>query len=507
VKTARRALAVTWLIIGMWAPAPLARAAARPPNVLFIAIDDLNDWVGPLGGHRQVKTPNLDRLAARGVVFTNAHCQAPLCNPSRTSVLTGLRPSTTGVYALDPWFRTAPALREWVTLPQYFSRHGYRTLATGKIFHDAYPPKEARKDGVEFDVFGYHGNHGPAPATKIVTTPSDIKLMDWGQFPPRDEEQEDHKVAGWAIDQLRATKATAAAAAATADKPFFLCVGFRRPHVPCYASPRWFDLYPLDTLTLPPILDTDRDDVPPFAWNLHWRLPEPRLKWMRDHAQLAPFVRAYLACVSSTDAEVGRVLAALAESGHTDDTVVCLWSDHGYHLGEKGVTGKNTLWERSTRVPLIIAGPGVTAVGRCAAPVELLDLYPTLADVCGLPANDKLEGRSLAPQLKDTAAPRPHAAAVTTHGTDNHAVRTDRWRYIRYADGSQELYDERADPNEWANLAKHPRHAETIRDLARYLPTKNAPPVPGSKMRLIEIKNGVPTWEGKAIAPGEAVPD
>jgi arylsulfatase A-like enzyme len=492
----RRVAAVVVALCGAVLAPVSARAVGRP-NVLFIAIDDLNDWEGHLGGHPQAKTPNLDGLARRGTQFVNAHCQAPLCNPSRTSVMTGLRPSTTGVYALDPWFRTDARWREVVTLPQYFSRAGYRTYATGKVYHDAYPPKEGRRDGVEFDVWGYHGSHGPLPARKFVHTPDDIKLMDWGQFPPRDEDQEDYKVADWAIGRLKEMPK---------DRPFFLAVGFRRPHVPCYASPKWFDLYPEADLVTPPVKEDDRADVPRFAWYLHWRLPEPRLAWLREHDQWRPFVRAYLACVSSTDHQVGRVLGALGEAGHFQDTVVVVWSDHGFHLGEKGITGKNTLWERSTHVPLIFAGPGVAAGGRCAAPAELLDLYPTLVELCGLPANAGVEGHSLVPQLKDAAAPREFPA-VTTHGPDNHAVRSSGWRYIRYADGSQELYDEKADPNEWTNLAADARYADVIREHARWLPKVNERPVAGSKTRLIEVKGGTPVWEGKAIGADEAVPD
>ena len=471
--------------------------AANRPNVLFIAIDDLNDWEGHLGGHPQAKTPNLDRLAARGTQFVNAHCQAPLCNPSRTSVMTGLRPSTTGVYALDPWFRTDARWKGVVTLPQYFSRNGYRTYTTGKIYHDAYPPAEARRDGVEFDVFGYHGSQGPLPAQKLVKTPAAIKLMDWGAFPPRDEDQEDYKVADWAIGRLKEMPK---------DRPFFLSVGFRRPHVPCFASPKWFELYPEAGLAMPPVKEDDRNDVPRFAWYLHWRLPEPRLTWLRESGQWKPLVRAYLACVSFADAQVGRVLGALEEAGLREDTVVVVWSDHGFHLGEKGITGKNTLWERSTHVPLIFAGPGIAVGGRCVSPAELLDLYPTLVELCGLPQSDKLEGHSLAPQLKDASAPRAFPA-ITTHGPNNHAVRSAGWRYVRYADGSEELYDERADPNEWTNVAKDARYADVKREQARWLPAVNERPVAGSRMRLIEIKEGTPAWEGRAIGADDAVPD
>ena len=220
---------------------------------------------------------------------------------------------------------------------------------------------------------------------------------------------------------------------------------------------------------MPPVAEDDRDDIPGFAWYLHWKLPEPRLSWLREAGQWRPLVRAYLASTSFMDSQVGRVLDALEATGHADDTVVVLWSDHGWHLGEKGITGKNSLWERSTRVPLIFAGPGIAPGARCAQPVELLDLYPTLVELAGLPSKRGLEGHSLVPLLKDSEAPRPWPA-ITTHNQGNHAVRSRDWRYIRYADGSEELYDHRADPNEWKNLASDPR--------LRRRPPRARPPAP-----------------------------
>jgi arylsulfatase A-like enzyme len=475
---------------------PGADAPGSPrPNVLLISCDDLNDWVGFLGGHPQVRTPHLDRLAARGTVFTNAHCQAPLCNPSRTSLLTGLRPTTTGVYALAPWFRTSPRLKDHETLFQFFHRHGYRTLTGGKVFHDAYPPKEGRANGVEVDVWGTHGGFTPRPKAKFVHTPDDIALMDWGAFPATGEECYDFDVASWAVQQLKNPP----------KEPFFLAVGFRHPHVPCYAPQKWFDLYPDDTLRMPAVKDDDRADLPRFASYLHWRLPEPRLKWLKEANQWRPLVRAYLASVSYADSQVGRVLAALTESGLEKNTVVVFWSDHGWHLGEKGITGKNTLWERSTRVPLVFAGPGVAVGAKCGRPAELLDLYPTLAELCGLPKKDGLEGLSLVPQLKDAAAPRERPA-VTTHNPGNHAVRTERWRYVRYADGSEELYDRAADPNEWTNLAADPRHADVKKRLARWMPATSTAPLPGSAGRILTYDGGVPVWEGKPIGKDDPFP-
>lgn len=469
--------------------------AANRPNVLFLASDDLNDWLGCMGGHPQVKTPHLDRLAARGTVFLNAHCQSPLCNPSRASLMTGLRPSTIGVYALEPWFRTSEPLKNWVTLPQYFRNHGYQTLTTGKIYHDAYPPKEARNDGIEFDIWGFHGGAGPHPKKRFVHPSAGHPLMDWGPFPDHDEQLDDSKIADWAIDRLKSMPQ---------DKPFFLCVGFRRPHVPCFAPQKWFDMYPEDTLILPPFRIDDRDDTPLFSWYLHWDLPEPRLHWLKAHKEWRSLVRAYLACVSFMDGQVGRVLDALEATGQADNTIIVFWGDNGWHLGEKSITGKNTLWDRSTRVPLIFAGPGVTPKGRCTQPAELLDMYPTLVELCKLPSRDVLEGHSLVPQLKDASTERPWPA-ITTHGPNNHGIRSERWRYIRYADESEELYDMQADPNEWNNLAADPNTAQIKEELANWLPKMNKPPIPGSVSRLIELRDGQPYWEGKPI-PLDAKP-
>jgi arylsulfatase A-like enzyme len=274
--------------------------------------------------------------------------------------------------------------------------------------------------------------------------------------------------------------------------------GFRLPHVPCFASQKWFDLFPEDQVTLPPVKADEREGVPFFAWYLHWKVPEPRLSWLRKSQQWRPLVRSYLASTSFMDSQVGRVLAALEASGRAENTIVVLWSDNGWHVGEKAITGKNSLWEQSTHVPLIFAGAGITKGARCVEPAELLDMYPTLVDLCGLPARPGLDGHSLAPQLKDATAIRQWPA-ITTSNQNNHAVRTERWRYIRYADGSQELYDMKADAREWKNLAGDPGHAQTIRELGKWLPKVNTPAVPGSAMRVLEQKEGEWYWEGKKI--------
>lgn len=471
-------------------------SAPAGPNVLFIVVDDLNDWVGAFGGHPQVRTPHMDALAARGVLFANAHCQSPLCNPTRTSVMTGLRPSTTGVYGLAPGLRDVESLRGHVTLPQTFTEAGYFTYSCGKVYHDGAVRGEDRMR--EFGEWGPAPGM-PRPERKFVETPNPHPLVDWGVYPERDEDQADWTIAGAAVDALER---------APVDKPFFIGCGFRLPHVPCYASQRWFDLYPEEGLVMPPVLAGDRDDTPSFSWYLHWRLPEPRLRFLEESGEWRNLVRSYLACVSFVDSQVGRVLDALERSGREKDTMVVLWSDHGFHLGEKLITGKNTLWERSTRVPLIIAGPGVVRGGRCEQPVELLDLFPTLLEVCGFAGRAELEGHSLVPQLRNPEASRPWPA-ITTHNQGNHSVRTRDWRYIRYADGSEELYDLGSDPNEWHNLAGRESLGERKRELAAWLPKVDVPPVPGSRHRVLtyDRETGVATWEGEEIGADDPIPE
>ena len=486
--------------------AAAGRQEGKRPNVLMICIDDLNDWVGCLEGHPQVQTPNIDRLAKRGTLFTNAHCQAPLCNPSRTSLMTGLRPSTTGIYGLSPWMREVEGLKRHETLPQCFARHGYRTLTAGKVYH--YPPSHTKD---EFQVFGPPVSIGARPKKLLVETPSKHWLVDWGEFPHRDEDKGDWRVASWAVETLKAelrkpSKESEPVEKAGDEQPFFLSVGFFLPHVPLYATKRWFDLYPVETTKLPPVKRDDRDDTPRFSWYLHWKLPEPRLRYLEEQQQWKNLVRSYLASVSFVDSQVGRVLEALDESGQRDNTIVVLWSDHGFHLGEKLITGKNTLWERSTRVPLIVAGPGVESGTRCSQPAELLDIYPTLAEVCDMATTAGLEGHSLMPQLKDAMAAREWPA-ITTHNHDNHTVRSEHWRYIRYADGSEELYDHRTDPQEWQNLAGDPRYADQIRQHRRWLPKVNAQPVPGSGGRVLTHAAGKTIWEGEEIGAEDAIPE
>ena len=287
-----------------------------------------------------------------------------------------------------------------------------------------------------------------------------------------------------------------------------MAVGFFRPHVPLFASQEWFDLYPEESLILPPIRRDDRRDTPRFSWYLHWLLPEPRLKFLDESKQVKNKVRSNLASVSFMDSQVGRVLDALKESGLEDDTIIVCWSDHGYHLGEKEITGKNTLWDPTTRVPLMFAGPGISKGARCGRPAELLDIYPTLAELCGLKSvPEEIEGLSLVPQLKDAKAPRSRPA-MTSHGPGNDSVRTETHRYIRYADGSEELYDMRKDPHEFKNLASDPKTKKLRKKLASHLPKNPAKPVEGSNSRLIERKkDGSVYWQNTLIEKNAKIPE
>lgn len=429
------------------------------PNVLLIAIDDLNDWVGPLDGHPQTSTPAIDRLAASGVTFTNAHTQAPLCGPSRASLMSGQRPSTTGIYGQveDAVLRLAhPVLDTLQFLPEYFGRNGYKTMGVGKLFHRHAPEGAFEESG------GRHPGFGPAPEKRIHWDREGTST-DWGPFPDRDEEMPDYRSASWAIERLRQDH----------DRPFFLAVGFLRPHVPWHAPKKWFDLHPVDDVVLPPYRPDDLADIPDNGLRMATVPPMPTTEWAIEQGQWPAIVQAYLASVSFVDAQVGRVLEALATSRYSENTIVVLFSDHGYHIGEKNRFAKHTLWERATRVPLVISGPGLSSGSSTDAPVELLDIFPTLLDLTRLPAYAANEGSSLRRLLEDPGAAWSRAA-VTTYGRNNHAVAVSGYRYIRYEDGSEEFYDHATDPHEWRNVASDDQRRSEMDRLAEHLPSENA---------------------------------
>lgn len=449
-----------------------------PPNVLFIAVDDLNNWLGCLKGHPNSKTPNIDRLAASGVLFSNAHCQAPLCGPSRASIMTGLRPSTTGIYGMTPDNEIRsdnPTTKDIIYLPEYFRNHGYRTMGIGKLFH-VHAPK-----GIFTESGGRVKGFGPHPPERFVWDgfgTSDRKNYgrtntDWGAFPETDSLMPDHQSVNWAMERLNKKY----------DQPFFMGVGFLRPHVPLYVPQKWFDLHPLDSIQTPPYKADDLQDVPPVALQINDLPMMPSTDWAIESGEWPKIVQAYLACVSFVDYEIGRLLDALDNSEYATNTLIVLWSDHGYRLGEKGTFAKHALWEPATNAPLLFAGPTLPKGKIVDEPVEMLSMYPTLLELCGLPAYEKNEGKSLVPIFQNKKAETP-AIAITTFGMNNHTVKTKRFRYIQYEDGGEELYDHEIDPNEWTNLASNPAYKSEITALKQYLPKVNSQWAPNSNYKF-----------------------
>ena len=444
------------------------QAETSRPNVLFISIDDLNDWLGCYGGHPQAQTPNIDLLSKEGVLFSNAHCQAPICNPSRVSMFLGKLPSTTGMYFLGPNFRTVDPTRNDRTLFQTFREGGYYVSTRGKIFHGK--PDQASFDHIE-KVTGWR--RGPE---KLSYTLKDTHpLWDWGQVDVPDEQQRDYQTAVWAAKELSKL--------AERKEPFFLAVGFSLPHVPIYTSKRWFDLYPLETLKLPETSSVDREDLPEISKKLTLNPTAPRHDWMVESGEWKNAVRAYLAANSFVDALVGILLDGLENSTAADNTIIVLWSDHGFHLGEKLRWAKRSLWEETTRVPLIFAGPGIVTDQNCSRSVGLIDVFPTLLDLAHLPTRTDLEGQSLKPLLENPKS-QWNRPVLCTFGPNNHSLRDNRYRYTRYADGSEELYDHTNDVNEWDNLIADQATTSKSRQIAdrmkQWLPQNNADPVLGS---------------------------
>ena len=478
------------LLGGLLIPLMALIANAEPPNVLMIVIDDLNDWVGPLGGHPQVQTPTIDSLAAKGVNFTNAHCQAPLCNASRTSFLLSRRPSSTGVYALNPYFRSIKELSNEKTVLQHFHDSGYETYCVGKVFHGANVVKKLGLQKFEADHFGPGQDSQPMRTPKLSGThPIDGKIVDWGIVNHAMSERCDHKTTQWAIDHLERRKSR---------KPFFMACGYYLPHVPIYTTKVWHDLYPVETLQLPEIEKGDRADCSPFAWNFIYRDPYPKTDWLEANEQLVPLVRSYLAAISFTDSEVARLLEALNKSGAADNTIVVLFSDHGFHCGEKGISGKHSLWEESTRVPLIFTGPQIQGGRHCSEAVELLDVYPTLAELAGLRIPESTEGLSLLPQIRNVSSKREQPA-ICTNSPHNHTVRDERWRLIQYADGSREFYDCENDPGEHHNLIGHAGYVDIVKRMEAWLPQRNVAPVKGSLSKMVAKRDGRWYYENTLI--------
>jgi arylsulfatase A-like enzyme len=459
----------------IFAAASLQAATASRPNVLFISVDDLNDWIGCLGGHPLTKTPNFDRLAASGVLFTNAHCPAPSCNPSRTAIFTGIPPHRSGVYHNGQKMRDVLPNAE--LLPRCFSRHGYWSAGSGKLLHyvidapswDTYfPPKEKE------NPFPHTYYPSQRPVSLPVGGPWQYRETDWAALPVGDEEfGGDWAVTKWIGEQLQRTH----------DRPFFLGCGVYRPHEPWFVPEKYFKPFPLDAIQPGPgYKKEDLDDLPPagkaMGTNRYFEHIQKQGQWKQA-------VQAYLASIHFADAMLGRVLDALDGSPHRDNTIVVLWSDHGWHLGEKQHWQKYTGWRLCTRVPLMVRVPkgapglaeGTQPGSVCDRPVNLVDLYHTLTELCGLPAKEGISNASLVPLLRDPNAAWPHAAVTQLSDPREFSVSTQSWRYIHYRNGDEELYDIARDPHEWTNLAANPDHRGKLDEL-RALGPKNAVPVP-----------------------------
>jgi len=459
------------------------------PNVLFISIDDLNDWIGCLDGHPQAITPNMDSLAQRGVLFTNAHCAAPVCNPSRNSVMTSMYPHSSGFYANGENMKTRPEL---MTIPRHFKANGYQTFGAGKLFHGK--SQTDLKDWTEFGPDQSIGGAKGGPFTKEEMTsayqqpyssverlgtklplngmPIDRitqvnKSFDWGPVNVNDEEMSDGILAQWGIDRINSNH----------GKPFFLGLGFYRPHIPLYAPAKYFEGLEPENIELPPYLQSDLADLSLSAKEISLQaVTAGRQNTVTAHDQWRSAIAGYLASVRFVDAQIGKVLKALDQSPYANNTVIVLWSDHGWHLGEKDHWGKFTGWERSTRVPMMVIPPrnqslqGFKSGTRSNRTVSLVDLFPTLCELTGLDIPDQLEGKSLVPLVKRPISKwsRP---ALTAFGRGNFALRTEEWRYIRYFDNAKELYDVQQDPHEFTNLAYDPHYASTVEQLDAQLPT------------------------------------
>ena len=433
------------------------------PNILFIAVDDMNDWAGFLGGHPGMKihTPNIDRLAASSLIFTNAHTPAPACAPTRAAILSGVHHTRSGaenVYWGDgPKWREFEALKDVETLEQFFKNRGYKTLGAGKIYHSQAPPwtPTSQIEPANWDFYypsSYISHPYQIRAPQEVIYPVDVDnesrpggegWWTWGPIPVPDEKMADYHVVDWAKYQLSLKH----------DKPFFLATGVWKPHDPWEVPQKYFDMYPLEDIVLPECKKDDLEDA--FDHGRRWIH-----SWVVENKQWEKVVQSYAASITFADAMLGRLLDAFENSEYANNTIVVLWSDHGMHMGEKENIEKFTLWERSTRVPLIISVPGLTRPGaKCDQPVSLMDLYPTLVDLVGFDKPSHLDGKSLLPQIKD---PETKTSPVITSYQFSwtkkpiigHTVRSMRYRYIYYPEiNLEELYDHDTDPNEWNNTA------------------------------------------------------
>ena len=455
------------------------------PNVLFIAVDDLNERVGVYGGHSQAKTPHIDRFAQKAMIFRNASCPGPVCGPSRSALLSGFMPSTTGLYGNSNNMLDSVFVQTSATLPEYFSKHGYITISKGKIFHKhstengqdhghwAFDIWEAAKGGGKVDAERYFcRDEGIINGRKIENpkfTKSGGSRLAFGPLIGGKEQTKDYRTAKWFEAKLKEDY----------EKPFFMAVGISKPHLPFYAPKEYFDLHPLESIILPEYRMDDLDDILNAGGAAAFK-PHVDFQWCREYGVMREVVQAYLATVSYADECVGVVLDALVNSQYADNTIVVIWGDHGWHFGEKLKFRKASLWREATQLPLIIQTPDMQTGQDCERNVNLIDLYPTLIDLCGLPEKE-LDGTSIGPLLENpNLVWRP---TLTTQGKGNHAVISERWHYNSYARGFEELYDLDNDPMQWTNLVHSaPESAAVVMaELKTYLPEYEAEEIPKSQ--------------------------
>ncbi len=426
-------------------------------NILFVSIDDLNTWTGHLDTHPNAVTPNIDRLAKRGVSFRHAYSPAPHCKPARAAIMTGMRPWETGVYhGKQDWFS---GVKQYESIPQFFARHGYHIMGTGKLFHNGDDGHTTPGYWHEYGDFGYK-------KVKSIREDRFNETLTWGPSVEQDEEFPDYKRVSWAIERLQQKH----------DKPFFLGVGIYKPHLAWHVPQKYFDLHPIENIVVPKTIPNDLDDVP--AQGKKWAENIEDV-FFNDHKKIVAAgkwkqgVQGYLATSSFADALFGRLLEALDNSPYKDNTIIILWGDHGWHLGEKNHWRKHALWEESTNTSFLIHVPGLENQNRIDdTPIDLMTIYPTLAELTGLP-EPKHSGKSMVPLLENPDAPWD-TPAIMTYMKGNHAVRFGPYRYIFYADGGEELYDHRSDPYEWINLAENKKYADVKARLKAFLPTKQA---------------------------------
>ena len=420
----------------------------RAPNVLFIAVDDLNHWLTFLGRNPQAKTPNFDRLARMGTAFTHAYCAVPACEPSRCALMGGRRPWVSGCYKNGhDWKKHQPSGEG---LAAQFLKAGYYVAGAGKIYHSM---EYHQDEWTEYMSKAGYSPNGPNVQKMDgyhddVTHPNlkDDDLIDW-------------HVTNYIIERL----------GRNSDKPFFLACGLYKPHLPFVAPRKYYEAFPLDSIQLPPHRKDDLDDIPPAGQKMARNGDHP--KFLKSGRWKAA-IQSYLATCAYTDMNLGRLLEAYEKSPQRDNTIIVLWTDHGWSLGEKEHWRKFALWEEPTRTPMIWVVPGMTTPGtKCSATVDLMNIYPTLCKLTGLTKPEHVSGYDMSGLLKDPNSSWEYPA-ITTHGFQNHAVRTASHRYIRYANGDEELYDSVGDPFEYKNLANDPAYNKVKSKMASWLPTK-----------------------------------